>query len=34
MDIVYIVLAAALVAAIWGMAAGCARLMPPRGGRS
>lgn len=34
MDIVYIVLAATLVAAIWGMAAGCARLMTPRGGRS
>jgi hypothetical protein len=34
MDFVYIPLAAALAAAIWGLAAGCARLHTPGGGRS
>lgn len=34
MDFVYTLLAAALVAAIWELAAGCARLQTPRGGRS
>ena len=34
MDLVYTLLAAALAAAIWGLAAGCARLQAPRGGRS
>ena len=33
MDVVYTLLAAALAAAIWGLAAGCARLQAPRGGR-
>ena len=34
MDLVFTLLAALLAVAIWGLAAGCARLQAPRGGRS
>lgn len=34
MDIVYIALAAALVAAVWGLATGCGHLQAPLGDRS
>lgn len=34
MDFIYTLLAVTLAAAIWGLAAGCARLQAPRGGRS